>query len=99
MFNRTPNTIEKTVTKGGAVKEESTTTFDPYADLVKDGGQSTVSCTYALGIDHNSEKVSFHVTVRCDQTEACINEAGKRAFLKAHELTQDAIGVLGWNRR
>jgi len=99
MFNTTPNTIQKTVEKGGEIVEETTETFDPFKDLLKDGGQATVSCTYALGVDFNSEKVTFHVTCRCDQSEAVINEAGKRVFLKAVELVGDAAEVLGWRKR
>ncbi len=97
MFNTTKNQASGTIQTQGKVEEVSET-FDLYADLCKDGAAATVSCTYALGRDFNSEKVTFHVTVRCDQTEACINEAGRRAFLKAVEFVGDAAENLGWKK-
>jgi hypothetical protein len=99
MFNTTPNTAQKTVERGGKIVEESTIAFDAYKDLMKEGGHATVSCTYALGVDFNSEKVTFHVTCRCDQSEATINEAGKRVFAKAVEFVNDAAEVLGWKNK
>jgi hypothetical protein len=97
MFNTTKNTVSGTVKTPGKTVETSET-FDAYADLCKDGAAASVSCTYGMAKNFGEEKVSFHVTVRCDQTEECINEAGKRAFLKAVEFVGDAADNLGWTK-
>lgn len=99
MFGKAKAVVSGTVESEGKVIQETTETFDSFADLQKDGSDATVSATYALGRDFNSEKVTFHVTVRCAQNEATINEAGKRAFFKAVEFVGEACENLGWAKK
>lgn len=100
MFKRGPNaSAAGTVEQNGRVIEETTKTLDCFKDLLKGGDEATVSATYALGRDFNSEKVTFHVTVRCAQDEATINQAGERVFLKAMEFVGDACEQLGWAKK
>lgn len=94
----TPNTVEKTVTKGGVTIEETVSSLDPFPEVLKEDGMAQVSCTYAMGVDHNSEKVTFFVSIRCDQNEKAINRAGEIAFNKAVEFVAEAADVLGWKK-
>ena len=102
MFSRkndsTPNTVQATRTDGdGNVIEEKTMFIDPYKDLLKEDGFSSVSCSLtATQPGSYGGKVSFMVTVKCDQNQATLNLAGERAFLKAVEFCDDALKVLGW---
>jgi hypothetical protein len=96
----TPNTVHAQRTDGhGNVVEEKTLTFDPYKDLLKDDGFSSVSCGLtATQPGSYGGKISFMVTVRCDQNEQAINIAGERAFQKVTEFCEDAVNLLGWHK-
>jgi len=97
--DQTPNVWEKTVERDGKITEEERGTFDPFKDLLKEDGFSTVSCSLTRSADYGNLKVTFFVSARCDQNEAAINEAGKRVFMKAAEFCDDAAEVLGMNRK
>lgn len=61
--------------------------IDPYAELIKKNGGSTVGCTYKLALqDFGKESLSFHVSLTCDQDAPTIERAGQMAFTKVIEL-------------
>jgi hypothetical protein len=47
-------------------------------------------------VDFNSEKVTFFVSVRCDQNKATMDKAAERVFNKALEYVSEAAEALGW---
>lgn len=96
--NVSPNVAVGTRTDStGAVVEEKRVEIDPYKELLADDGFASVACTLAATQPGSyGGKVSFMVSIRCDQDEAKINKAGELAFSKAAELCNDALKVLGW---
>jgi hypothetical protein len=97
--NATPNTtVKKTHLKDGKVVSESEEHTDEFRSLIKEDGNANVSCSLTKGIDFNSEKVVFHVSVRCDQDEKTMDEAATRVFKKALEYVTEASTALGWNK-
>ena len=100
MFNssKTKAVVSGTIESAGKVVKETSETTDVFNHLQDQGDSASVSASYALGRDFNSEKVTFHVTLRCSQHENVINEAGKLAFFKAVEFVGDACANLGWTK-
>lgn len=90
-----PAVLTKTVTRGKDVVEETVTYPDGFRDLMKGDAAASLSCTLARGIEFNSTKVTFHLSVRCDQNEKMLDEAARRTFAKVLEYVTDA-GALLW---
>lgn len=90
-------TARKTHTKAGVVVEEKEENIDGFQDLLKENGNATISCSLTKGIDFNSEKIVFHVGVRCDQDEKTMDLAAERVFSKTLEYLTESIEALGWN--
>lgn len=58
------------------------------------GPHATVSMNVGRALGYGELKVSAHVSLACDQNEETINEAGRRAFLKAAEFCQDGMVIM-----
>lgn len=58
------------------------------------GPHASVSFTLGRSFGYGDLKVSAHVTLACDQNEETLEEAGKRAFLKAAELLDDGVTIM-----
>lgn len=80
------------------VVDEANIPLDPFPKLLKEDGFASVSCTVGKARAYGEEKISFHVSIKCDQNQATIDEAGKLAFMKAAEFCEDAMTALGWSK-
>lgn len=70
--------------------------YTPSELLVRkpEGPHASVTMTVGRSFGYGDLKVSASVTLQCDQNEETVEEAGKRAFLKAVELMNDGISVM-----
>ena len=76
---------------------------DPFAFLRNGAGHSKandtptarISTTVGTSTDYGAVKVSFTVSVECNQDEGSMNMAAESIYRKAVELTNDAASHVG----
>lgn len=75
---------------------EESGAIDPYKELIKKDGASTVACgtTHWVNTDSGGHTVKFEVSLTCDQDEATIQRAGELAFTTALSLTTKALELM-----
>lgn len=82
------NGWEVVVERYNAVVTKNGGAMDPFKELVKRDGASSVTISVSRALPYGELKVSASVSVSCDQDQPTIEQAGEVAFLQAVKLVQ-----------
>lgn len=83
-----------TLEKDGVVVAELSGPLDPFEELIQKNGASTVGCNYGEAEKFGAKKLSFHVTLTCDQNTEMINKAGRLAFKTAFAMFHEGADII-----